>query len=341
MITIKTIERTRIVPGAPAIPGLTFRGFAGDTDFPKMVVVLQACKEEDQIERAESAEDIARAYKHLVNSDPYKDMLFAEVDGKVIGYSRTSWQKEMNGPYIYEHFGWVVPQWRRKGIGRTMLHYNQNHLRKISTQHTHNAPPFFGSFAAETEIATTALLLNEGYTTARHFFEMLRPDLLNIPDAPLPSGIEIRSVQPAHYQQICDASREAFRDHWGFSEETHPTVEHWIEDPNFDPGLWRVAWDRDLVAGMVLSFINQKENAEYNRKRIWTEDICVRRPWRRRGLARSLLVRSLHAGKERGMEEAALGVDTNNLSGALRLYESVGFRAIKRHTTYRKELSGG
>jgi ribosomal protein S18 acetylase RimI-like enzyme len=129
---------------------------------------------------------------------------------------------------------------------------------------------------------------------------------------------------------------EAFRDHWGFNEENEPTVEQWVENPNFDPSLWRVAWEGDQVAGMVLSYIDKRENQAYHRQRGWTEDICVRRPWRRRGLARALLVQSLYAVRERGMLEAALGVDTQNLSGALHLYESVGFRAIKRLTVYRK-----
>ncbi len=88
---------------------------------------------------------------------------------------------------------------------------------------------------------------------------------------------------------------EAFRDHWGFNEENEQTVEQWVENPNFDPSLWRVAWEGDQVAGMVLSYIDDRENQAYNRKRGWTEDISVRRPWRRRGLARALLVQSLHA----------------------------------------------
>ncbi|MBP1632328.1 MAG: Acetyltransferase, partial [Acidobacteria bacterium] len=70
----------------------------------------------------------------------------------------------------------------------------------------------------------------------------------------------------------------------------------------------------------------------------YTESISVRRPYRRRGLARSLLVQSLHAVRERGMAEAALGVLTENLHGAFRLYESVGFRVVRRWTTLRKPL---
>ena len=62
----------------------------------------------------------------------------------------------------------------------------------------------------------------------------------------------------------------------------------------------------------------------------------LRGPWRGRGLARALLVRSLALLKDHGMQEAALNVDTANAHGALGLYESVGFQVVQRNTTYSK-----
>ncbi len=62
----------------------------------------------------------------------------------------------------------------------------------------------------------------------------------------------------------------------------------------------------------------------------------VRRPWRRRGVARALIARGLEALRERGLDEAILGVDADNPQGALRLYESVGFRLHRRSAVYRK-----
>lgn len=62
----------------------------------------------------------------------------------------------------------------------------------------------------------------------------------------------------------------------------------------------------------------------------------MRRPWRRRGLARALLARSLAMHRDLGMNEAALGVDTESLSGANLLYESMGFRPVRVSHTYRK-----
>jgi mycothiol synthase len=102
---------------------------------------------------------------------------------------------------------------------------------------------------------------------------------------------------------------------------------------------WKVAWDGDQVAGMVRACIRSAENEQFGRQRGWVENISVRRPWRRRGLARALIGRHrITALRERGMTEGALGVDTENLSGALRLYESCGFVVSKREATWRKPL---
>ena len=87
------------------------------------------------------------------------------------------------------------------------------------------------------------------------------------------------------------------------------------------------------------SYISPEENARHGRLRGYTESISVRRPWRRRGLARALIGASFPLLRARGMREAALGVDTENTSGALRVYESCGFRPVSRSATYRKPLN--
>jgi mycothiol synthase len=89
---------------------------------------------------------------------------------------------------------------------------------------------------------------------------------------------------------------------------------------------------------MVQNFVDAAENEEYGRQRGYTEGICVRRPWRRQGLAKALIARSFHLIKDLGMTEAALGVDAQNPNGALQLYRSMGFQVVKRHTTYQKVL---
>lgn len=85
-------------------------------------------------------------------------------------------------------------------------------------------------------------------------------------------------------------------------------------------------------------FINEEENKTYNRLRGYSEFIHVRKKWRGRGVAKSLIASSFKVLKQLGMEEACLGVDAENPTGALRLYESMGFEVDKTFFTYRKTV---
>jgi ribosomal protein S18 acetylase RimI-like enzyme len=193
-------------------------------------------------------------------------------------------------------------------------------------------------FASDSEPGAAALYAAEGYEPYMYDADMARFDLSDIPEAPLPAYLEVRMPKAGDMRRVWEADREAFRDHPGSSDD-YQTFEQWMVEPHRDPSLWRVAWDGDEIAGQVRSFIDQAENAEYGRKRGYTEYISVRRPWRKQGVARALLCLSLEALRDRGMEEAALGVMTGNPLGALRLYESVGFRVVKRYTSYQKPVA--
>jgi ribosomal protein S18 acetylase RimI-like enzyme len=247
-----------------------------------------------------------------------------------------------DGNWLGFSVGYVLPEYRMRGIGRTLLDFVETRLLEISVHHidsgqlSSSAPRFYHNSVSDKEIAKESLLKHAGYRPIRYGFEMVRPNLEDIPDLPLPGGLEVRPALPEHYRPIFDASNVAFRDHWGYIPDPVENFEKMLVDPNFDPSLWRVAWDGDQIAGMVLSFINKAENAEFIRKRGYTENICVLRSWRKQGLAKALIALSLKALKERGMDHAALGVDAENISGATHLYERMGFRVTGRGTIYRK-----
>ncbi len=339
------IEEEIIHPKTKEIPGLVFRNFHGEGDYPKMLAVLHGSAPADGVERAEKLEDIVNGYSHLHHCNPNTDMMFVEVVGEVVGYCRTWWEVEGSGQWIGFSLGAVLPGWRKKGIGSTLLRFNEARLSqivsqlKVTGQLPENAPCLLDNFVSDSEADRINLLERRGYTPVRYAFEMVRPDLENIPDLRLPNGVEVRPVKPEHMRIIWEASNEAFRDHWGYIPDPWESYEQLMSDPDFDPSLWRVAWQGDEVVGMVLSFINKDENEKYSRKRGYTENICVRRPWRKQGVAKALIALSLMALKERGMNDAGLGVDAENISGALHLYESMGYRVVKRHTNYRKTLN--
>ncbi len=341
MMTETLDEQTSIVvPEAPTIAGLSFRGFRGEADLPGMIAVIERSRTADQDEYVETVDDLRRQYQHLVNSDPATDMLFVEMHGELIGYARVWWAQVVDGPRLYSHFAHLVPAWRKKGIRRAMLRHNERRLATIAAAHTTHTARYFEAWAAGTERDWTALLKQEGYTPIRYSFDMVRPHLNEIPEIPIPEGLDVRPVNSEDYGAVWDAAREAFRDHWGFTEEewAETQFESWQKDETFTPDLWQVAWAGEEVAGMVLNFVSAAENRTFNRQRGYTETICVRRPWRRRGLARALIARSLRLLRDHGMNEAALGVDAENPHGALRLYESMGYQVVKRGAAYRKPL---
>lgn len=70
---------------APLISGLKFRHFNGESDYSQIAAVLIASEGADNTQRDVSADDIASAYQHLSNCDPYNDMIVAEVAGVAIG----------------------------------------------------------------------------------------------------------------------------------------------------------------------------------------------------------------------------------------------------------------
>ena len=80
------------------------------------------------------------------------------------------------------------------------------------------------------------------------------------------------------------------------------------------------------------------ENEQYQRQQGHTEWIGVCKPWRNQGVARALIASSLQAQKAEGMTESVLGVDSENPSGAKRLYEQCGFQSVKRDIVFSKPL---
>jgi ribosomal protein S18 acetylase RimI-like enzyme len=330
------------VPGAPAIAGLTFRTFRGPSDFAAIAAVNAASEPVDKVDYRTRVSDIEYMYTHLVHTDIQRDMLFVEVDGAVIGYNRTWSAREEDGPWLYGWVGVLKPEWRGRGLGTAALNYMEAHLRELAAAEAGEGERYFQAEAAKTETRREALLAGAGYEVARVERMMAQPlhgpGVEPVVVSPMPEGVEVRPVPPELYRAVWEADAEAFRDHWGYVPPTEADYERWLSSPRFNAALWKVAFDRASgeVAGMVLNFINQNENEDYNRNRGYTEGISVRRPWRRQGLARALLTRSLQMFQEMGMAEAALGVDSQNLSGAFRLYESVGFKEIQRYTIFRK-----
>lgn len=329
------------IPDTPPVAGLVFRHFRGESDYPDMVRIANERAAANGDDWTATLDEVRHEYAHLSNCDPATDMLFAEVNGEMVGYWRGRWWDNADGNRIYSIYHFLHPAWHGQGIEHAGLLWTERRLRQIAAGHDPAQPKLFQGFASQGNRRQADLLEAHGYQPVRHFHTMVRPTLDDIPDFPLPDGLEVRPVLPEHYRAIWDADVEAFRDAWGFGEPDEEFYQYWLGNKTqFQPELWQVAWDvaTNEIAGQVQTYIDHAENERFGRRRGYTENISVRRPYRRRGLARALIVRSLRAQREVGMTASALGVDSENVTGATRVYEDCGFRVTQTSTLYRKRL---
>jgi GNAT superfamily N-acetyltransferase len=304
-----------------------------------MNAIANAIRRAEGTEFSTTDQQFQQFYDHLSGCDPATDVAVAEIDGRMVGYGRAATHEELDGTRIYEVIPFVDPGVAGQDVFKAMLEAIEGRARAIAGGHPPGAR-FFETFGGDLAPERHALLEAAGYVPSRYYYSMVRPSVDDLPDAPLPEGLEIREVKPEHMPVIWAADQEAFRDHWGYRPATEADYQLFLADPVMtDTTLWRIAWADEEVAGQVRSFINAEENERMGRRRGYTEHISVRRPWRRRGLARALIAASFPLLRARGMTEAALGVDTENPSGALRVYEGCGFRPVSRSADYRKSLA--
>jgi mycothiol synthase len=324
------------VTPVPQLEGVHFRMFRGSADYHDFARIITACAAGEGSDRVETAEAIASGYEHLERCDPAHDLLVAEVEGLPVAYSRVFWDDEDDGR-VYKHVCFLDPAHGGRGIGTALLTWNEARLREIAAGH--DVPTkLVQVYVADANEAATALIRGAGYEPGTYMAEMVRPSVEDVPEHPLPDGLEIRPVREEDIRTIWEADVEAFRDHWGFVEQSDEDFQRFLSWPYHDPTLWKIAWDDEGVAGQVKSFINPAENEAHGRRRGWTEAISTSRRWRRRGVAKALIVESIRELAARGMTEVALGVHTENPNGAYQLYESLGYEVVHTWTTYRKPL---
>ena len=342
---LDTIETSFInvpPPDAPAVAGLSFRLLCGEQDADALYAVRVGCSARDQIdplstlEGLPSREQIAEMLSHAVAENQPDRWLAAQVDGQVVGYIRiTSW-READGMWVYLAPGWVLPQWRGHGISTALLHWAEARIRRLAAVEHPNEKAEFAGNASSTEPEAAALLQHEGYTVGYTALEMRLDASTPLPAlTPLPTGIEVRPALPEHYALIAASIDEAYRNEYaaGRFGEDFDAVSYAAElgGSRHDPSLWQIAWEGDQIAGQVLTVIE--------RGRAEVFEVSVRPAWRRRGLARALLLRALHGLRGRGVGEMRLHTNDEFPTRAQDLYRSVGFRLLKEFPRYRKPFN--
>jgi mycothiol synthase len=326
---------------APDIAGLSFRHVRGVQDADALYAVQVGRMAHDKIdlfcasEGFPTRDSLHAELAQAVAESRQDQWLVAQMDERVLGYSQIEGWPEGDGTWVYLTLGWVLPEWRGKGIGTAMLHWTEDRIRRLAAAEHPTEKYEFAANASSTEKEATALLLQEGYRAGYTVLEM-GLDTGPTPAHPLPAGLDVRPVLPEQYVLIAASIHESYHQEYdgGRFEENWDVAKDIarLSHPEHDPTLWQVAWDGDQIAGQVLSVVKQGKAEVF--------EVSVRPAWRRRGLGRALLSRALQTLRERGMDVIRLRTVAEFRTRARDLYGSVGFRVLKEFPRYRKPFNG-
>jgi mycothiol synthase len=230
-----------------------------------------------------------------------------EVDGRIVGYGDI-WiddvvELDVAAPGHWEvFFDWAESEAREHGVKRVRVHFSPGH---------------------ELE----ELVAQRGYAYWRSSYTM-EIDLADPPHAQLPQGLELRTFRDGVDDDTLRAMLNDVFAEDPFWHGVSPSNfrEFYLRARGYDPSLWFLAWEGDQLAGFAVSFPERSGDQELG----WVATLGVAKAWRRRGLGEALLRTAFQALHARGLRRVGLGVDAENATGALRLYERAGMRKVRQ-----------
>jgi ribosomal protein S18 acetylase RimI-like enzyme len=233
----------------------------------------------------------------------------------------------------FDLLGGVHPDWRGCGIGRDLLGWQLDRGVQMYAERSPEKPWQAEAGTYVTDKPAIKLFERFGMAPVRYFFEMKAPlSGADIPSMTIPDGLRLVEYADEMRQALYDAHMEAFADHWGFQKRP---FEEWctlaVANETFRADFSRVVFDGDEIAAYLLGYDGVESS-------LYIGQVGTRRPWRKRGLASAMLADVLAAAVADGRPKASLGVDAESPTGAVGVYERVGFHVESRFVAYRRPI---
>jgi GNAT superfamily N-acetyltransferase len=178
------------------------------------------------------------------------------------------------------------------------------------------------------------LLEAAGYARGHHYVEM-EADLADERQEPAwPEGVSVRTFEPGRDEPACHALQNLA---WS-QYKTYEAVafERWCDltrEPDFDPALWFLAEESDVLIGMCLC-------REYE-DQAWVTSLGVHPDARGRRLGEALMLHAFARLRARGIDRVGLSVSSRTTQSAWRLYERVGMHDAGGWVAFEKVLRAG
>ncbi len=315
------------------------RPYAGEADLSAILELINLSAAEKQYDQMD-----LESLRHAMTNptmDQARDLrLWDDANGRLVG-AGTLWVPVPDDSEFFEGRVnvYMRPEARGQGLESEIIAWGTEQLRGIGQER--GLPVRMFMDAPEHDTRERAMLEAHGFAPVRYFFVMHRPLDQPIPEPEFPAGYTLRhmSRDVAEVERWVAMYNLSFIDHWGFHPLLLERRLHRMADPFYKPehDLVGIAPD-GTFAGFCVCFINGTDNTLTGRNEGWIGVLGTRRGYRKIGLGRAMLLAGLHLLKREGMDTGVLDVDAENPTGALRLYESVGFHVAKTDIAYRKDL---
>lgn len=236
--------------------------------------------------------------------------------------------------------GFVHPDWRRRGLGRRLVTWG---AERASALHAERNPDVPGVLQIGGNVNTPGLapLAAEfGMVPTRYFFSMECDLAQEIPAVSEPAGLPLVPFDPKWDEATRVAHNTAFLDHWGTNPRDSAYWKQWVTGARaFRGPMSFLALDGDEVVSYALGHEYVADTEATGIRELYVGQVGTLREYRGRGLARTVLASALAAAKADGFERASLGVDAENPTGALGLYERLGFVVKRKFVSYNKPMA--
>lgn len=266
------------------------------------------------------------------------DTRLALLDHQLVGYVYTvHLPSDVREERCYT-FGTVHPDHRRQGVGTALMEWALARGREQLLSSRRSLPRYLRADEFDFIEAAHQLFEHVGMVPVRYGEELLRP-LVDLPPLPTMAGVTIVPWPDERDEEIRQEKNTAFADHWGSTPTSAAHWQHMVRGVTARPDLSFIALDDDdNVIGHCLCARFPSEDEVLGRSDAWIDSLGTLREWRGRGIASAFVVHALHAFLAAGCTHASIGVDSENPTGAARLYRALGFELQNRRITHQLDV---
>ena len=320
--------------------------YAGERDIQPICDLINSCSTADGLtgESYASPEDTRVWLSSPDILDKERDLrLWRDASGRVVGFGQMRIAREPEDGKVdaYLYFR-VHPETRNNSLEEEILGWAAERALAVGRDMGIPAHLRTGLHLTTPEYIAyrQGLLERHGFAPIRYGYKMERSLNEPLPEARFPEGFTLRHAEgEADLEPWVEMCNQTFIDHWNFHPTTVEEHKHWLSSPNYNPELDLICIASDgTFAAFAFCGFDPADNAANNRSEGWIYELGTRRGFRKIGLGRATLLAGMKKLKEAGLATAVLGVDSENPTGALGLYESVGFTKVSTGVTYHKDL---